>query len=103
MPEKVYIDKRLFKVQDPLTLLMYGYALNPKAVTESFSDKGYVIESVSDLPKLANAAKTKGDVSGVIRDNVGRPLYFNVMETLKQSRFKKKDFNKVRNGLIQFV
>lgn len=84
------ISKEAFKQGDVLAVLQYLYCVSASKFKAVFAERGITI-SGEDLPTLAIAIKTKGDMAGQILNDNQQPVYFDAMEVVRKINYTKDE------------
>lgn len=91
------IDINKLKNADMHELLRLAYLMDSESVKRAYQKVGVTVDSEDDLEALANLHYSRGDIAGVLKDSLGRPVRFSVEQTLANMRtpenFKEKLVN----------
>lgn len=86
------ISLELLKKDDIKSWLRFTYLSNPVEFIETFRKIGIIIDSEQDLKNLEELYINRDDLKGTIKSEItGKPVKFDLLETLKNIRLKKSD------------
>jgi len=85
----IYINIQKLKIKDMHEVLKFLYHIDTDALNVALMDNGVIIEDESDLMDLAELSRSGGDVNGALKDNVGAPVFFNLVDIIKSMSISK--------------
>ncbi len=79
---------KLVNDADIFEILKLAYVLDKNAVVKAFKKVGYEITNLEDIKTLADLHQNGGDTAGVLKDEDGNSLYFNVAQVVLDAESK---------------
>ena len=81
--KKTFSRKKVFVDNDPKEYLTWCYEISPNHFRQKFAEIGIEVLNSNDLESLIRLHGNGNDVAGDIKDENGKPIFFNALKVAK--------------------